>query len=114
MTKKEAAELMVQLYADYSVLCSKYGHCISEGMAEAVTIAVQALHEVEQNNAGKQKAHWQWFDEETGTPFDGYERDWGWECSNCFYVLPDDYDDPDIEPKFRYCMNCGAQMFSEV
>lgn len=37
----------------------------------------------------------------------------GWECSNCFYILPDDYDDPDIEPKFRYCMNCGAQMFSE-
>lgn len=47
MTKKEAAELLVQLYADYSVLCSKYGHDVSEGTAEAVTIAVQALHEVE-------------------------------------------------------------------
>lgn len=61
----------------------------------------------------QKKAHWQWFDEETGNPIDGYERDWGWECSNCFYILPDDFDDLDIEPTFRYCMNCGAQMFSE-
>ena len=28
MIKKEAAKLLVQLYADYSVLCSKYGHCV--------------------------------------------------------------------------------------
>lgn len=110
MTKQEAAELLEQLYADYSA----YSYCDGKRIEEAVAMAVQALHEVEQDNPEKQKAHWQWFDEETGTPFDGYERDWGWECSHCGYVLPDDYDDPDIEPKFWYCMNCGAQMFSEV
>ena len=112
MTKQDAAALLVQLYADYSVLCSKYGEPSGDCTAEAVTIAVQALHEVEKNNAGKQKAHWQWFDEELGNPIDGYDRDWGYECSHCGYVLPDDFDNPDCIPKYRYCMNCGAEMFS--
>lgn len=48
MTKKEAAELLVQLYADYSVLCSKYGgYKPGSGTAEAVAMAAQALQEVE-------------------------------------------------------------------
>lgn len=57
---------------------------------------------------------WEWFDEDTGTPFTGYEREWGWRCSHCGHILPDDFDDPDRIPTYRYCMNCGAQMFSEV
>lgn len=47
MTKQDAAALLVQLYADYSVLCSKYGYRLSKDVAEAVTMAVQALQEVE-------------------------------------------------------------------
>ena len=47
MTKQEAAELLIQLYADYSVLCSKYGYTPGNGTAEAVAMAVQALQEVE-------------------------------------------------------------------
>lgn len=47
MTKQDAATLLVQLYADYSVLCSKYGYTLSNSMAEAVAMAVQALQEVE-------------------------------------------------------------------
>lgn len=46
MTKQDAAALLVQLYADYSVLCSKYGEYSGDGMAEAVATAVQALQEV--------------------------------------------------------------------
>lgn len=55
-------------------------------------------------------ARWEWFDEETGTPSTGYEREWGWRCSHCGEELPDDYDDPDDSPTFRFCYNCGAMM----
>lgn len=53
---------------------------------------------------------WEWFDEETGTPLTGYEREWGWRCSHCKHELPDDYDDPDCRPMLNYCSNCGAKM----
>lgn len=53
---------------------------------------------------------WEWFDEETGTPPTGYEREWGWRCSHCKNELPDDYDDPDYCPTLNYCHNCGAKM----
>ena len=47
MTKQDAAAMLVQLYADYSVLCSKYGYNPGNGTAEAVAMAAQALQEVE-------------------------------------------------------------------
>lgn len=47
MTKQEAAAMLVQLYADYSTLCDKYGWPPRDGMSEAVAIAVQSLQEVE-------------------------------------------------------------------
>lgn len=47
MTKQDAAALLVQLYADYSVLCSKYGYTPCGGTAEVVAMAAQALQEVE-------------------------------------------------------------------
>ena len=53
---------------------------------------------------------WKWFCEETGTPSTGYESEWGWRCSHCGEELPDDYDDPDDIPTFRFCYNCGAKM----
>lgn len=46
MTKQDAAALLVQLYADYSVLCSKCGYTPGNGTAEAVAMATQALQEV--------------------------------------------------------------------
>ena len=57
---------------------------------------------------------WIWFDENTGTPITGYEREWGWQCSWCKCELPDDYDDPDYYPKLKYCPNCGAKMDGDV
>lgn len=53
---------------------------------------------------------WEWFDENTGTPITGYEREWGWRCSRCKHELPDDYDDPDYRPMLDYCPYCGAEM----
>lgn len=53
---------------------------------------------------------WEWIDEDVGTPVTGYEREWGLRCSHCGEELPDDYDDPDDSPKFRFCYNCGAKM----
>lgn len=53
---------------------------------------------------------WEWFDEETGTPLTGHEREWGWRCSHCKHELPDDYDDPDYRPMLDYCFCCGAKM----
>lgn len=53
---------------------------------------------------------WEWFDEETGAPSTGYEREYGWRCSHCGEELPDDYDDPDDSPTFRFCYHCGAKM----
>lgn len=53
---------------------------------------------------------WEWFNEETGTPFTKPE---GWRCSRCKYELPDDYDDPDCRPMLDYCPNCGAKMDME-
>lgn len=53
---------------------------------------------------------WEWFDEDTGTPITGYEREWGWRCSRCKHELPDDYDDPDYRPMLDYCPYCGAIM----
>lgn len=47
MTKQDAAVLLVQLYADYSVLCSKYGDCCGSGIDEAVAMAVQALKDAD-------------------------------------------------------------------
>ena len=53
---------------------------------------------------------WEWFDENTGTPITGHEREWGWRCSRCKHELPDDYDDPDYRPMLDYCPYCGAEM----
>ena len=55
-------------------------------------------------------SQWEWFDEDTGTPVTGYEREWGWRCAHCKEELPDDYDDPDYSPTLRFCPNCGARM----
>ena len=56
------------------------------------------------------QGEWEWFDEEHGTPIDGWDREWGWRCSCCKYTLNDEYDDPDSSPKFNFCPHCGADM----
>lgn len=56
---------------------------------------------------------WDWFDEDTGSPISGYEREWGWRCSNCKTELSDDFDNPDYLPEMNFCPNCGAKMDEE-
>ena len=56
------------------------------------------------------QGEWEWFDQERGTPIDGWDREWGWRCSCCKDTLNDEYDDPDSSPKFNFCPNCGARM----
>ena len=60
------------------------------------------------------RAEWEWYDEEVGSPLEGIEREWGWRCSKCKVVLPDDFDDPDNPPAMRFCKWCGAPMTDEA
>ena len=78
------------------------------GVAECIASEISALPAA--NVTEEVYGCWEWFDEETGTPIDGYEREWGWRCSHCNTELSDDYDDPDIRPEMKYCDNCGAKM----
>lgn len=56
---------------------------------------------------------WEWYEKENGNPISGRDYDWGWRCSNCKTPLPDDYDDPDKNPKLKFCNECGARMDAE-
>ena len=56
---------------------------------------------------------WVWFEEKYGNPSDGYDYDWGWRCSNCMTILPDDFDDPENYPKINYCYNCGSHNYRQ-
>ena len=60
------------------------------------------------------RGEWEWYDEEIGSPLEGVEREWGWRCSKCKAVLPDDFDDPDNPPAMRFCQWCGAPMTDEA
>ena len=60
------------------------------------------------------RGEWEWYDEEVGSPLEGIEREWGWRCSKCKVVLPDDFDDPDNPPAMRFCQWCGAPMTDEA
>ena len=77
-------------------------------------LCVSCAHELRKWFNGEENdvvhGRWEWFNEETGTPSTGYEIEYGWRCSHCKEELPDDYDDPDDSPTFRFCYNCGAKM----
>ena len=60
------------------------------------------------------RGEWEWFDEEVGSPLEGIEREWGWRCSKCKTVLPDDFDDPDNTPGMIFCHWCGDAKMDEA
>ena len=68
---------------------NRYQRGVEDGMELALN-AIKAIHAADV--APVAHGRWEWFDEETGTPFTGYEREWGWKCSYCGEELPDDYD----------------------
>lgn len=81
---------------------------------EAFKMAASALRPVSREQVEKVwRGEWEWYDEEIGSPLDGIEREWGWRCSKCKVVLPDDFDDPDNPPAMRFCQWCGAPMTDE-
>lgn len=104
MTKDEAIK-EIQIYAD-----SSWG-----GLNEAFKMALSALRPITREQAEKVwRGEWEWFDETVGTPIDGYEREWGWRCSKCKIVLPDEFDNPDDSPEMQFCQWCGAPMTDEA
>ena len=82
---------------------------------QALQIALSALRPVSREQVEKVwMGEWEWYDEEVGSPLEGIEREWGWRCSKCKVVLPDDFDDPDNPPTMRFCQWCGAPMKDEA
>ena len=82
---------------------------------DAIDMALTALRPISREQVEKVwRGEWEWYDEEVGSPLDGIEREWGWRCSKCKVVLPDDFDDPDNPPAMRFCQWCGAPMTDEA
>ena len=83
--------------------------------ADALDLALSALRPVSREQVENVwRGEWEWYDEEIGSPLEGIEREWGWRCSKCKAVLPDDFDDPDNPPAMRFCQWCGAPMTDEA
>ena len=114
MTREEAIELLC--YGDWlNVISEHIGKQDTERIAEAMSIVGKALRPVSREEVEKVwRGEWEWFDETVGTPIDGYEREWGWRCSKCKTVLPDEFDNPDDSPAMRFCQWCGAPMTDEA
>ena len=86
----------------------------SEKRIAALDLAVAALRFPTREMVERMRGAWEWFDEEIGSPLEGIEREWGWRCSQCKVVLPDDFDDSDNPPAMRFCQWCGASMTEEA
>lgn len=122
ITREEAIVLFEkQLTAAQVVLDSGFGSNPGENDSlyrrrkEMAEIALSALRPVSRERVEKvRRGEWEWYDEEVGNPLDGIEREWGWRCSKCKVVLPDDFDDPDNPPAMRFCQWCGAPMTDEA
>ena len=84
-------------------------------IVEDGNFALSALRPVSREQVEKVwRGEWEWYDEEVGSPLEGIEREWGWRCSKCKVVLPDDFDDPDNPPTMRFCQWCGAPLTDEA
>ena len=109
MTREEAIERYEGIR--YTVACFTG----SKKDCDAVDMAFSALRPVSWEKVEKVwRGEWEWYDEEVGSPLEGIEREWGWRCSKCKVVLPDDFDDPDNPPAMRFCQWCGAPMTDEA
>lgn len=115
MTREEAIALLNEQYE----ICKRIYDCSADQrksypnapqFMEALGMALSALRPVSREQVEKMRGEWEWFDETVGTPIDGYEREWGWQCSKCKTVLPDEFDNPDDSPAMRFCQWCGAPM----
>ena len=117
MTREEAIEIFEQKgwwIAQKETLTSKQAEEIIK-LNNAVNFALSALRPISRERIEEAwRGEWEWYDEEIGSPLEGVEREWGWRCSKCKIVLPDDFDDPDNPPAMRFCQWCGAPMTDEA
>ena len=114
MTREEAIEELERLLRHWDDL-ENGKRCFWGYDNEAVALALTALRPVSREQVEKVwRGEWEWYDEEIGSPLEGIEREWGWRCSKCKVVLPDDFDDPDNPPAMRFCQWCGAPMTDEA
>lgn len=114
MTREEAIT-QLELLLEYceSMMTSEYP--VWRRDCEALQMLIAALRPARREQVEKVwKGEWEWYDEEVGSPLEGIEREWGWRCSKCKVVLPDDFDDPDNPPAMRFCQWCGAPMTDEA
>ena len=113
MTREEAIEELERLLRHWDDL-ENDKRCFWGYDQEAVALALSALRGPTREQVEKVwRGEWEWYDEEVGSPLEGIEREWGWRCSKCKVVLPDDFDDPDNPPAMRFCQWCGAPMTDE-
>ena len=114
MTREEAIEELERLLRHWDLIDEGI-YDLSEHDQDAVEMALTALRPVSRERVEKVwRGEWEWYDEEVGSPLEGIEREWGWRCSKCKVVLPDDFDDPDNPPAMRFCQWCGAPMTEEA
>lgn len=111
MTREEAIVNLEKLIALFYTASEQSKMVDYSKIIETLEFAAAALRPVSREQVEKVwRGEWEWYDEEIGSPLEGVEREWGWRCSKCKAVLPDDFDDPDNPPAMRFCQWCGAPM----
>ena len=114
MTREEAIEELERMLSHWDDL-ENGKRSFRWYSKDAVEVAISALRPVSREQAEKVwRGEWEWYDEEVGSPLEGIEREWGWRCSKCKTVLPDEFDNPDDSPAMRFCQWCGAPMTDEA
>lgn len=110
MTKEEIIKKYEMVVEGGELVAPFMGEDVKE-VYEMLKAGLSALRPITREQVEKVwRGEWEWFDETVGTPIDGYEREWGWRCSKCKTVLPDEFDNPDDSPAMRFCQWCGAPM----
>ena len=115
MTREETIINLEKLIALFHTASEQSKMVDYSKIIETLEFAASALRSVSREQVEKSwRGEWEWYDEEVGSPLEGIEREWGWRCSKCKVVLPDDFDDPDNPPAMRFCQWCGAPMTDEA
>ena len=125
MTQKEAISVLAESKRQNEVMRDNPStfwapHQMADGVKNAerriaaLNMALSALRPVAVGVEKVWRGEWEWYDEEVGSPLEGIEREWGWRCSKCKTILPDEFDNPDDSPAMRFCQWCGAPMTDEA
>ena len=115
MTREEAIINLEKLIALFHTASEQSKMVDYSKIIETLEFAAAALRPISREQVEKVwRGEWEWYDEEVGSPLEGIEREWGWRCSKCKTVLPDEFDNPDDSPAMRFCQWCGAPITDEA